>query len=138
MPVLVHYSTDIGWFNASHPPPPLVLCCVAQCICLFTSITVRQGGGALWACPYKPGLPSLDPRPGLVHVHRSSSWWPASPWCLSSRRTFPTILAWHTGPLVCGQWHFLVPPQLGVGKCNTGSWDAPALAPNCCQISQPA
>ena len=45
------------------------------------------------------------------------------------RQVWTNVLACYTGHLVCGQWHSLVTPQLGVGKCNTGSWESPALAP---------
>ncbi|KAL5493836.1 hypothetical protein EMCRGX_G015068 [Ephydatia muelleri] len=42
-------------------------------------------------------------------------------------QAWTSVLAWYTGHLVCGQRYSLVPPQLGIGKCNTSLWDTLAL-----------
>ena len=61
------------------------------------------------ACRYSTGTGRFHVHTGPGLVHRSFSWWPASPWCLFSRRAFPTTLvakcgqASLRGHLVCGQ-----------------------------------
>ena len=88
------------------------------------------------ACRYSTGTGRFHVHTGPGLVHRSFSWWPASPWCLFSWRTFPTTLVAKSGQasllgtevtwfVVRGQRHSLVLPQLGVGKCSS-----------CCQVNQ--
>ena len=54
------------WRASPFPPSPphvLVLCCMMHFLVIFNYS--KAGGGALRACHYKAGRPSLDQRPGF-------------------------------------------------------------------------